>query len=140
MASRADAISQLEKKVETYSDFPNSFSKHPITDELIMIKNEASIRQAFKNLILTNIGERPFNPFFGSNVNKTLFEPYGPFVREDIIRYITDAAKAFESRINVLGVDVRDDSDKNGMTVNIVFSIINNPEPISFSIFLKRVR
>ena len=140
MASRADAISQLEKKVETYSDFPNSFAKHPITNELVMVKNEASLRQAFKNLILTNIGERPFNPFFGSNVNRALFEPFDPFVREDIIRYITDAAKSFESRINVLGVDVKDDAQRNGMNVNIVFSIINNPEPMSFSIFLKRVR
>jgi hypothetical protein len=140
MASRADAISQLEKKVETYSDFPNSFSKHPVTNELVVIKNEASLRQAFKNLVLTNIGERPFNAFFGSNVNRTLFEPYGPFIREDIIRYITDAAKSFESRINVLGVDVRDEPDRNGINVNIVFSIINNPEPMSFSIFLKRVR
>ena len=59
---------------------------------------------------------------------------------EDIIRYITDAAKSFESRINVLGVDVRDEPDRNGINVNIVFSIINNPEPMSFSIFLKRVR
>jgi hypothetical protein len=86
--SRADAISQTQKKIETYSDFSNSFSKHPITKELVTVKNEDSIRQAFKNLILTNIGERPFNPFFGSNVNRTLFENFGPFVREDIIRYI----------------------------------------------------
>jgi phage baseplate assembly protein W len=140
MASRADAITQLQKKVDTYSDFPNSFAKHPITNELVVIKNEASLRQAFKNLIMTNIGERPFNPFFGSNISRTLFEPYDPFVREDIIRYVTDAAKSFESRINVLGVDVKDVPDKNGMTVNIVFSIINNPEPVAFSIFLKRVR
>ena len=140
MASRADAISQLEKKVETYSDFPNSFSKHPITDELVVIKNEASLRQAFKNLILTNIGERVFNPFFGSNIKRTLFEPFGPFVREDIIRYVRDSAKAFESRINVLGIEVKDNQDKNGIEVNIVFSIINNPEPVSLNIFLKRVR
>lgn len=140
MASRADAISQLEKKVETYSDFPNSFSKHPITDELVVIKNEASLRQAFKNLILTNIGERAFNPFFGSNIKRTLFEPFGPFVREDIIRYVRDSAKAFESRINVLGIEVKDNQDKNGIEVNIVFSIINNPEPVSLNIFLKRVR
>ena len=140
MASRADAISQLEKKVETYSDFPNSFSKHPITDELVVIKNEASLRQAFKNLILTNIGERAFNPFFGSNIKRTLFEPFGPFVREDIIRYVRDSAKAFESRIDVLGIEVKDNQDKNGIEVNIVFSIINNPEPVSLNIFLKRVR
>ena len=138
--SRADAISQTLKKVETYSDFSNSFSKHPITNELVTLKNEDSIRQAFKNLILTNIDERPFSPFFGSNVNRTLFEQFGPFVREDIIRHVSMAAKQFERRISLLNVDVVDQPDKNGLKINVVFSIINIPEPVNLSIFLKRVR
>jgi len=108
---------------------------------LITIKNEDSVRQAFKNLILTNIGERFFNPFFGSNVNRTLFENFGPFIIEDINRYITMAAKQFEKRINLLNVSVTDNSDKNGISINVVFAMINNPTvPINVSIFLKRVR
>jgi phage baseplate assembly protein W len=104
------------------------------------LRNEDSIRQAFKNLIMTNLNERFFNPLFGSNVNATLFENYGPFVREDIIRYIKMAAMQFEKRINVLGVEVEDQPDKHGLKINIVFSIINIPEPVALSIFLKRVR
>ena len=138
--TRAQAITQTQKKVETYSDFTNNFIKHPITNELVTIKNEDSVRQAFKTLILTNIGERFFNPFFGSNVNRTLFENFGPFMIEDINRYISMAAKQFESRITLLGVNVIDNSDQNGIKINVVFSIINNPEPVSLSIFLKRVR
>jgi phage baseplate assembly protein W len=140
MTTRADAISQTQKKIETYSDFSNNFTKHPITNELITVKNEDSIRQAFKNLIMTNLNERFFNPLFGSNVNATLFENFGPFVREDIIRYINMAAKQFEKRINVLNVDVVDQQDLNGIKINIVFSIINIPDPVALSIFLKRVR
>jgi hypothetical protein len=138
--SRADTISQSLKKIETYSDFSNNFTKHPITNELITVRNEDSIRQAFKNLIMTNLNERFFNPLFGSNVNATLFENYGPFVREDIIRYIKMAAMQFEKRINVIGIEVDDQPDKNGLKINIVFSIINIPEPVALSIFLKRVR
>jgi len=139
--TRAQAITQTQKKVETYSDFTNNFIKHPVTNELITIKNEDSVRQAFKNLILTNIGERFFNPFFGSNVNRTLFENFGPFIIEDINRYITMAAKQFEKRINLLNVSVTDNSDKNGISINVVFAMINNPTvPINVSIFLKRVR
>jgi phage baseplate assembly protein W len=139
--TRAQAITQTQKKIETYSDFTNNFIKHPITNELITIKNEDSVRQAFKNLILTNIGERFFNPFFGSNINRTLFENFGPFVIEDINRYITMSAKQFEKRINLLNVSVTDNSDKNGISINVVFAMINNPTvPINVSIFLKRVR
>jgi phage baseplate assembly protein W len=138
--TRADAISQTQKKLDVYSDFSDNFIKHPITNELIVLKNEDSVRQAFKNLILTNIDERPFNPFFGSNVNRSLFDPFGPFLVEDITRYINLAAKQFESRIQVLNVTITDQSDKNAIGINVVFSLINNPEPISLSLFVKRVR
>ena len=138
--TRADAISQTQKKLDVYSDFSDNFIKHPITNELIVLRNEDSVRQAFKNLILTNIDERPFNPFFGSNVNRSLFDPFGPFLVEDITRYINLAAKQFESRIQVLNVTITDQSDKNAIGINVVFSLINNPEPISLSLFVKRVR
>jgi phage baseplate assembly protein W len=138
--SRADSVSQLAKKVETYSDFVNNFTKHPITNELVIVKNDDSVRQAFKNLILTNIGERPFSPFFGSKVNETLFENFSAFTREDIIRYIQMSARMFERRIQLLNVSVTEDQNRNGLKINIVFSIINNTEPTSLSIFLKRVR
>jgi len=138
--SRADVITQTAKKSEVYSDFTNNFIKHPITGELVVVKNEDSVKQAFKNLILTNIFERPFNQFFGSNLRKTLFEPYSPFVIEDITRYIQLAAQQFEKRITILNISITDNSDKNGYSINIVFSIINNPEPVSLNLFVKRVR
>jgi phage baseplate assembly protein W len=138
--SRADAITQSLKKADTYSDFTNNFVKHPITNELVLVKNEDSVRQAFKNLILTNIGERPFNPFFGSNIDRTLFENFDPFLVEDISRYINLAAQQFEDRVNVLSVTVIDNTDQNSLSVNVVFSIINRPEPVQLTIFLKRVR
>lgn len=138
--SRADAVSSLTKKVETYSDFANSFTKHPISNELLTLKNEDSVRQAFKNLIMTNIGERPFSPFFGSNVTSTLFENFSPFTREDILRYITMAARQFERRIQLLNVSVTEDQNRNGLKINILFSIINTTEPVTLNIFLKRVR
>ena len=138
--TRADAISQTQKKLDVYSDFSDNFIKHPITNELIVLRNEDSVRQAFKNLILTNIDGRLFNPFFGSNVNKSLFDPFGPFMIEDITRYIYNAASQFETRIQVLNVTITDQSDKNAIGINVVFSLINNPEPISLSLFVKRVR
>ena len=65
--------------------------------------------------------------------------PFG-IVREDIIRYIKMSAMQFEKRINVLNVEVTDEIDKNRIKINIIFSIINIPEPVDMNIFLKRVR
>ena len=138
--TRADVISQEIKKVETYSDISTNFIRHPITNELVTVKNEDSVRQALKNLILTSIGEKPFNPYFGSNINKSLFEQFTPFLQEDILRYINLAVSQFEPRVNLLNVAIEDSPDNNGYSINIVFSLINKPEPINLSLLIKRVR
>ena len=138
--SRADAISQSIKKVETYSDISTNFIRHPISNELVVVKNEDSVRQAIKNLILTSIGEKPFNPYFGSNINKSLFEQFTPFLEEDILRYVSLAVNQFEPRVGLLNVAVSEDPDNNGFSVNILFALINKPEPINLSLFIKRVR
>ena len=140
MATRADTISQTLKKVDTYSDFSTNFVKHPITNELMVVKNEDSIKQAFKNAILTDVFERFFNPFFGSNIRNTLFENFDPFTVEDIIRYVKLTAQQFESRIQIINVGVTDAPDQNAYAVQVVFSIINNPDPVVINLFLKRVR
>ncbi len=57
-----------------YKDFDLSFRKHPVTKKLIIKKNDEAVKQALKNLILTNLFERPFRPLFGSDITKTLFE------------------------------------------------------------------
>ena len=140
MVTRADSITQSYKKVETYSDFPNNFIRHPMNNELIILKNEDSVRQSIKNIVLTNIGERFFNPYFGSNINRSMFENFGPFMVEDLTRYINNSINDNEPRANLLNVQILDDPDKNAISINIVFSIINNPQPISMTLFLKRVR
>lgn len=138
--SRADQINQTIKKSEIYSDFANSFQKHPITNQLVVLKNEDAVRQAFKNLILTNLGERLFSPFFGTNITGDLFEQVTPFVIEDLTKTIKVSAAQFEPRIFLQNVQIIDDSDKNGIRINITFSLINKTAPINLPIFIRRVR
>lgn len=138
--TRADLITQTAKKEVLYSDFSTNFQKHPLTNSLIVLKNEDSIKQAFKSLLLTGLGERLFNPNFGSNVSKALFEPYVPFMIDDLKSYINLAAGIFEPRIKILGIQVIDDLDRNGFSINITFFCINTTTPITLNLFLKRVR
>ena len=71
--TRADTFTESKKKIEFFSDFTNSFAKTPFGDQLGKLTNERSVSQSLKNLILTNLGERLFQPFVGSNVNAILF-------------------------------------------------------------------
>ena len=140
MVSRADSIGQLYYKADTYSDFSNAFTKHPITQELITLKNEDSVKQAVKNLILTGIGERLFDPFCGSNISRTLFENFDPFTSEDIVKYINKSIRLYEPRVDQIIITPFNDPDRNGISINIVFNLINKPDPIQLNLFLKRVR
>jgi len=72
--TRADTLTQSRKTKEVYSDFFNDFVKSPFSGDLALLKNERSVSQSIRNLIFTNFGERLFNPNFGSDVYKTLFE------------------------------------------------------------------
>ena len=109
--SRADKITETVNVNQTFSDFSTNFTVHPITNQLIVLKNADAVKQAIKNLILTGIGEKPFNPLFGSNINRALFEPFDAFFIEDVKRYVTFSIQQFEPRVNLVGVDVVQDNN-----------------------------
>ncbi|MGZ4849879.1 MAG: GPW/gp25 family protein [Candidatus Bathyarchaeia archaeon] len=138
--TRADLITQTQKKIETYSDFTNNLARHPITNQLVVLKNEDAVRQAFKNLIYTNIFERFFNPFFGTDINRSLFELDTPFLIEDLKTAINLSARQFEPRIQIINLSIVDNGDANSISINILFQLVNNPTPILVPILLKRIR
>lgn len=138
--TRADQITQNQRKLDTYSDFANNMGRHPVTKQLVVLKNEDAVRQAFKNLIYTNIFARFFNPFFGTNIEGSLFELDTPFLVDDIKTAINVSAVQFEPRVEIVNLSVLNKPDQNGITVNIVFRLVNSPNLVELPLFIKRVR
>ena len=58
----------------TFKDLSVVFKKHPVTDDLVTVKDKVAIAQSISNLLQTNTGERPFNPDLGSGIRELLFE------------------------------------------------------------------
>ena len=139
MASRADKYTQL-KKEEQFSDFLNNFSLHPVTGSLAKTTNEFAVRQSIKNLILTDQGERLFQPNIGSDIRRSLFEPLDRVVLNDIREAISSTIKYNEPRARLLDVLVTGNEDSNELNVTILFSLINSNTPISLDVILRRVR
>lgn len=138
--SRNDFITQTEKKLEYYSDFTDDFLKHPVTNQLVKVTNEQAVIQSIKNLIQTNLGEWPFRPDLGSNIRRSLFDLYGPFLVEDMKIAISDVIKHSEPRAKLLQVDIYEAEGLNAIGASIMFQIINQPQPSTLDIVLKRVR
>lgn len=139
--TRAETLTDNQRRVEYYSDFTRNFNKTPVGDQLARVTNDASIQQALKNIILTNFGERLFQPYIGSNVIATLFENNAIETLSELEFYIQTAIDNSEPRINLLDISVKNsDVTEQEIIITIVYNTINSPEPITFTYILKRVR
>lgn len=139
--TRADVLIGTKKQKEFFSDFVTSFRKTPIGDELGRVVNESAVNQSIRNIIKTNLGERLFQPTIGSDILYSLFENNNGDIRGELEIYIENALKLSEPRVMLKGVEVNSDkSNNNAIDVTIVYNLINNPEPITLTVVLRRVR
>ena len=126
---------------QTFKDLNVIFKPHPITGDLITSKDEAAVKQAIVNLLLTNKGERLFNSQIGSDIPRLLFEQldYGvaALVQSEIKNVLTD----YEPRINIISLEVIPNFDDNGFDVGLEFEIIGRDDiPLNVEFFLERTR
>jgi len=129
----------------SYRDFDLSFKKHPVTGKLLVKKDDDAVKQAVRNLVLTNKYERPFSPEFGGDVRSKLFENFSPFIQSDMETRINTTLKNYEPRVKImndLGIDtvtVIPYPDYNGLNVTVRFKVIASLSDVSLDINLNRV-
>ena len=58
-----------------FKDLSLSFAKNKVTEDLLVKKEDAAVKQAVLNILLTNKGERVYDSGYGSNIRTYLFEP-----------------------------------------------------------------
>lgn len=122
------------KRSRSFKDFSVGFSKNALTDDLSVVTNENSIKQAVKNLILTTPGEKPFQPLVGSSVNELLFEPLDGFTVDALRDEIINTIIQFEPRVQIQNVDVTPIYEGNKLNVSIEYKVVGMPivETIEF--------
>ena len=126
---------------QTFKDLSVTFKKHPVSDDLVTVKDKAAIVQAITALLLTRKGERPFQPQLGCGIQNVLFEPldYGS---AGIIRSeIKDVLNRYEPRITVDSIRCTPDELNNGYEVEMSYTIVGRDDaPIAVEFFLERTR
>ena len=110
-----------------FKDISVSFKPHPITRDVIPLKNESAISRAVKNLVLTHLQERPFNPVLGSRINESLFELMDVGSASIISDEIRNTIDNFEPRVRLLNVEVTPYYDSHIYDVIIVYEIVGIP-------------
>ena len=135
------AITPLSKKMDVlYADFPKDLLQNPVNLDISRKTDEEAVKESIRNILLTNRGERLFNPSFGCDLRALLFENMYSDIKYELENSIRNAIEVYEPRCNLIQIDAISALDTNSVIVNIVFTIINIQEPITLSIALSRVR
>ena len=112
-----------------FKDINLSFKRHPVTNDLITIKNEDAIKKSVKNIIFTILGEKPYSPLFGTSVNNSLFELANPLDHVRISDEIKSTLVNYEPRISNIRVNVANYPDSHELNVTIQYDITGSASP-----------
>ena len=139
IAYNSIALAPLRKEI-LYRDLGLTFNPHPVTKELPILENEEAIKRAVRNVVLTNKGERFYNPLFGGDIRKYLFELFDNTTTISIRKTISRAIETYESRVSVIEVRVDSNIDRNELYISIVFTIKSNNKLVETNFTLERIR
>ena len=125
----------------SFKDISLSFSPHPVTNDLTVIKNENAIKKSVRNLVQTIPTERFFNSLLGSDVYRSLFDFVDFGTASNIQAQIEIAVDNFEPRVNNVRVLVDPQPDLNEFEITVFFDIIGQQFPTQeFSFLLEATR
>lgn len=129
----------ISSRTVDYLDVDLTFSKKPAGD-IYKKKDAASVKQAIKNLLLTDHYEKPFKPFFGANLRGLLFELADDQTESEVSVNIASTIQRYEPRVEVMDIKVNVLPDQNDMRASIIFKIVSTEEIVTFTTNLSRLR
>jgi len=112
-----------------FKDISLSFKRHPVTNDILTLKNEDAIKRSVQNLIRIIRGEVFFNHLLGTKLSGSLFELAHSEFTDPIKTEIETVLKNFEPRVTLRAVDFLSTPDDNSLEVNIKFDIIGLSAP-----------
>lgn len=133
-------VTPITKKKILYSDFFKDLTQNPLSLDLATKINEESVKESIKNLVLTDRGERLFQPNLGSDVKASLFElntPVGIKILQEKIRAVL---VNYEPRAEIIDIRIDSRIDDNSVKIEIFFAVQNKEEPIAVTVFIERTR
>ena len=133
-------VETTTKSTVRFSDIDLNFEINPLTKDVNILKNEDAVKRSVRNIVLTNFGEKKFQPFFGGNVLAQLFENFSPFTSIQLKKAIERSLFENEPRIDRLVVEVNANNDKNSVDVVVRFTLKNSQEPVLVTFTLERIR
>ena len=114
---------RIVSKKKPHRDLDLSLKIHPIRKDIIPLKDDAAIKNAVKNLLVSNFYERPFQDDLGANLRGLLFEPAGLITTLNIKDNIKTVLRKYEPRVAVTSISVNNLENENSYQIIVNFNI-----------------
>lgn len=124
-----------------FTDIDLFFTKHPETGDITRLFDVDAIKASMRNILLTDIGTKPFDRYFGLGLQGLVFENITPALLIVIERIIYEKLTEYEPRIIVddIQMDLSDEDD-NALSVEIYFYVVGQEELQSLNFSIARAR
>ena len=132
--------SKVVARKKGHRDLDLKLGIHPIRKDLNVLKDDNAIKNAIRNLLVTNANERPFQPFLGANLRGLLFEPADALTKIALRENILEVIKNHEPRVEVLDIDIKDLADQNAYRILLKMRIKEFDNNDTVEIVLRRLR
>ena len=126
-------------RTRSYSDIDLSFTAKASGD-IFKKSHGAAVKQAVKNLLLTNFSEKPFVPNYGGDLNAMLFRLSTEIDDASLEDDIANAIESYEPRAQILNINTVVSPDNNDVRVTVRFLIVATLQQETVELNLTRLR
>ena len=127
----------VERISKGFKAISMSFQVNPINSDTIAVKNDTAIARSIRNLVLTNPGERFFNPTLGSRISEILFDNADDISAAALREEIEETINVYESRVKLQNVKVKPDFEGHSFDITITYDIVGIdalPQQLNFAL------
>ena len=127
-------------RTKGWADLDLSLATTQPRKDIISLRDDRAVKNAVKNLLLTNFFERPFNSDIGANLRGLLFEPNDAITRIALRDNIQRTIRRHEPRVKLNSIEIDDQSEINAYRVTVHFLIKEYDANQQVEIILRRLR
>ena len=123
-----------------HRDLDLSLKIHPIRKDIIPLKDDNAIKNAIRNLLVSNFSDRPFQRDKGANLRALLFEPADTITEVAMVQNIRKVIRKYEPRVKIIKISVNNLADQNAYRIIVRFLIKEFDQQDNVEIILRRLR
>ena len=112
-----------------FKDISLSFSRHPVTNDIVVLRNEDAIKKSVVNLCRTKLNERFFNDLLGTRIEESLFDLNNDDIASVLETEIETLLENYEPRITLNDVSAEAQADSYELYIRIGYIITGLPFP-----------